>query len=89
MVYNILGYNPKNYTTIRLFTLEQITLKEADRNMKNFQTSMDILREDAREEERERIVMKMIRSDVNVDTISQISRLDPQRILELRSKIIR
>ena len=56
--------------------------------MKNFQTSMDILREDAREEEHERIVMEMIRSGADVDMIIEISRLDPQRILELRSKII-
>ena len=56
--------------------------------MKNFQTSMDILREDAREEEHERIVMEMIRSGADIDMIIEISRLEPQRILELRSKII-
>ena len=68
--------------------------------MKNFQTSMDILREDAyeeglrkgREEVRkevlERLVLVMTRKGADVDTIREISRLDPQRILELRSKII-
>ena len=72
--------------------------------MKNFQTSMDILREDAyeeglrkgREEAREevrkevleRLVLEMTRKGADVDTIREISRLDPQRILKLRSKII-
>ena len=68
--------------------------------MKNFQTSMDNLREDAyeeglrkgREEVRkevlERLVLVMTRKGADVDTIREISRLDPQRILELRSKII-
>ena len=49
---------------------------------------MDILREDAREEERERLVLEMIRKGMDVDTIREISRLDPQRILKLRSKIV-
>ena len=39
------------YSINRLIKLEQNTLKEADRIMPNYQTSMDILREDAREEE--------------------------------------
>ena len=64
--------------------------------MKNFQTSMDILREDAREEGRrearekirERLVSEMIRRGVDVDTIQEISQLDPQRVLELHSKFI-
>ena len=57
---------------------------------------MDILRENAREEGREegrkeireRLVLEMIRRGADVDTIREISRLDRQRILELRSKII-
>ena len=53
---------------------------------------MDILREDAREEGRkevrERLVLEMIRRGADVNTIREISRSDPQRILELLSKII-
>ena len=47
---------------------------------------MDILREDAREEERERLVLEMIRKGMDVDTIREISRLDPQRILNYEVK---
>ena len=61
---------------------------DTDTSLKNFQTSMDILREDAREEVRERVALEMIRKGMDVDTIREISRLDPQRILKLRSKII-
>ena len=60
--------------------------------MPNYQTSMDILREDAREEgreeEREIIAMKMIRRGADIDTISEFTRLKPKRISELRSKVI-
>ena len=60
--------------------------------MKNFKTSMDFLREDAREEVREevreRLILEMIRKGEDVDTIREVSRLDLQRILELRSEII-
>ena len=56
---------------------------------------MDILREEAREEGREEgrvevreyCALMMIRRGMDVDTIREISRLDLQRILELRSKI--
>ena len=56
--------------------------------MPNYQTSMDILREDAREEERENIAMELIRRGTDIDTISEITRLNAKRISELRSKII-
>ena len=60
--------------------------------MKNYQTSMDILREErrreGREQEHERIIIEMIRKGTDVDTISEIPQLDPQRILELRRKVI-
>ena len=52
---------------------------------------MDILREEAREEGRvevrEYCALMMIRRGMDVDTIREISRLDLQRILELRSEI--
>ena len=52
---------------------------------------MDVLREEAREEGRvevrEYCALMMIRRGMDVDTIREISRLDLQRILELRSEI--
>ena len=86
--YYIQGCHPIKYSINRLIKLEQNSLKEADRIMPNFQTSMDILREDAREEEREIIAMEMIRRGADIDTISEFTRLNPKRISELRSKII-
>ena len=86
--YYIQGCHPIKYSINRLIMLEQNTLKEADRIMPNYQTSMDILREDAREEEREIIAMKMIRRGADIDTISEFTRLKPKRISELRSKVI-
>ena len=60
--------------------------------MKNFQTSMDFLREDAREEVRkevrDRLVLEMIRRGEDVDTIREFSLLNLQRILELSSETI-
>ena len=88
VAYYIQGCHPMKYTISRLIKLEQNTLKEADRIMQNYQTSMDILREDAREEEREIIAMEMIRKGADIDTISEFTRLNPKRISELRSKII-
>ena len=76
------------YTISRLIELEHNTLKEADRIIPNYQTGMDILREDAREEEREIIAMVMIRRGAEIDTISEFTRLNPERISELRSEII-
>ena len=55
--------------------------------LENFQTSMDILREEGRVEVREYCALMMIRRGMDVDTIREISRLDLQRILELRSEI--
>ena len=94
--YYIQGCHPMKYSINRLIKLEQNTLMEADRIMPNYQTSMDILREDAleegrekgREEERENIAMELIRRGADIDTISEFTRLSPKRILELRSKII-
>ena len=48
---------------------------------------MDILREEGREEVREHCALVTIRRGMDVDTIREKSRLDLQRILELRSKI--
>ena len=94
--YYIQGCHPMKYSINRLIKLEQNTLKEADRIMPNYQTSMDILREDAleeglkngREKEREIIALELIRRGADIDTISESTRLNPKRILELRSKII-
>ena len=90
--YYIQGCHPMKYSINRLIKLEQNTLKEADRIMPNYQTSMDILREDAleegREKERENIAMELIRRGADIDTISESTRLNPKRISELRSKII-
>ena len=46
------------------------------------------VREEVRKEVLERLVLEMTRKGADVDTIREISRLDPQRILKLRSKII-
>ena len=56
--------------------------------MPNYQTSMDILREDAREEERENIAMELIRRGTDIDTRSEFTQLNAKRISELRSKIL-